>query len=106
LAGRRLCSYDTNGLGRTVLPGRWHADSNANSNGNSNSYSYCDCDGYRHSNWKSNGHADSDSHRYCNWKSNGHADTWWENDANTPAPSDAASSPIGYVAASLCEART
>ena len=71
-----------------------------NANTNSDGYGYCN----RHG----NGYCNCHSNGYGNWKSNGHADsnTWWENEANTPGPTDASSSPVGRVAALLCEART
>ena len=67
---------------------RWRdSDPNANSNGDAHGNGYSNC------------------HGICDSNSDAHRDTWWENDTNTPTPSDASSSPVGRVAASLCEAQ-
>ena len=50
LAGGYDSDWHTHSLGRTVLPGRWHADSNTDGNGNGNSNGYCDGNGNCHGN--------------------------------------------------------
>ena len=94
-------------LGRTVLPGRWNANSNANGNSycngnsNSNSNGYCNSDGNGHRHSISNGDG------YCRLRRpppqhpqrrHHHQDLGY---ANTAASADASASPITAVAASL-----
>jgi hypothetical protein len=67
---------------------RWRdSDPNANSNGDAHGNGYSNC------------------HGNCDSNSDAHSDTWWENDTNTSTPSDASSSPVTAVVASLCEAQ-